>query len=272
MKRWMPTVPTAISIVSLVVALLALSGVGGAAVHALKSVGSTHTVTIVRQASAPAAQGTRGPRGPRGKRGLRGKRGPRGFRGPAGAKGATGARGATGLLGALNDVIGRPCTTSSAVRNGTVAAVNFYSVTPPADPSTAFGTGGGSGQASFSLVCEVPDRFEPNDSQQAAVVVPYSTGTMFGDGYYVAATIQPAGNDDWYQLGTATDHAALTRISFGDTTAHPASAQISVDGGAFVPLPSGCYTPSAGNIVRIKVTDPFSSGYNFQAYRSGTCP
>ena len=54
------------------------------------------------------------------------------------------------------------------------------------------GGGSGSGQASFGLVCEVPDHFEPNDTQGAPKVVPYTTGGLFTDGYYVSATIQPA--------------------------------------------------------------------------------
>jgi Collagen triple helix repeat (20 copies) len=273
MKRWLPTVPTAISIVSLVIALLALSGVGGAAVHAVKSVGSTHTVKVVKQSAASASRGSRGPRGPRGRRGLRGKTGPRGARGPTGLKGATGttgARGATGLLGALNDLYGRPCTTVGSVRSGTSVIFLYYDATPNTNPGP-FGSGNGNGQSNLGVLCAVADQFEPNDTQPTAQVVPYSMPDAGGDGYYVSATIRPAGNEDWYQIGTVADPALLKQIYFSDATTHPASAEISADGGPFTTLPRGCYTLAAGNIYLIRVFDTFASAYNIRAMRGSAC-
>ena len=259
-----------IAYVALLFALTSTSYAAATKLLPANSVGSKQVINhSLLKKDFKSAQLPRGPRGARGPQGTSGARGATGTQGPRGIVGAKGDKGDTGLLGALNDLGGRPCTTTGAVRDGTTAIALAYDATPPNDPT--FGAGG-SGQAGLAVTCEVADSFEPNDSQQTARVVDFFTsGLGVTDGYCVSATIQPAGNDDWYQFGTSADHGLLTRILFFDPTTHPVSAEISVDGLGFTPLTRGCTELATGNVYVIHVSDTFVSGYRLQGFRSGGC-
>ena len=260
-----------IAYVALLFALTSTSYAAATKLLPANSVGSKQVINhSLLKKDFKSAQLPRGPRGARGPQGTSGARGATGTQGPQGIQGAKGDKGDTGLLGALSELGGRPCTTTGAVRDGTTAISLAYNATPSNDP--VLGGLRGSGQAPLAVTCEVADRFEPNDSQQTASVVDFFTsGIGLNDGYYVSATIQPAGNDDWYQFGTLADHGLLTRIEFFDQTTHPASAEISVDGLGFTPLTPGCMELPTGNVYRIHVSNTFVSGYFLQGFRSGGC-
>jgi hypothetical protein len=167
--------------------------------------GTIQTVDI----SAAAKRALKGNRGARGPAGMPGPQGPIGPQGAQGVQGAQGSQGVPGDPLASYDVLqGIPCQITDGA-TGVVAVQYSYEAQAgytPGDPYPVPFTG--SGAYPLQIWCVTTDRWEENDSRAAAADVSDSYSAAIG--WYVGATILPAGDDDWYKLpATTLDHFPL---------------------------------------------------------------
>ena len=129
--------------------------------------------------------------------GATGPQGPAGAKGDTGPIGAQGAQGPTGVVGSLNDLVGLPCRLPGGAQGTTVVTVYPY----PAGSGSASGTASGAG--GFATVCVTKDGFEPNDELADATDATAFKPAQSNDWWYVAGTLFPAGDEDWYVLRNA---------------------------------------------------------------------
>lgn len=133
--------------------------------------------------------------------------------GPQGPQGDQGPKGDPGTVGSIDQLNGTPCTRQG--RNGTLSI------------------GSDSNGFTLTLACLTLDNFEPNDTRATESVIAPTN---------LAATIYPAGDEDWY----AVPHASLMSISFSPASGADATLEVYRDGalvqtthGGFVPTPPG---------------------------------
>jgi hypothetical protein len=94
---------------------------------------------------------------------------------------------------------------------------------------------------------------------------------------HISGSIYPAGQEDWYAIGSASAKVTLGRIYNHDLSTHPESFDVYVDGSLTPAVPNvmslSCYSAPAGShYYEIKVHDTFATTYGpIIGYTSGTC-
>jgi hypothetical protein len=176
--------PSPAMVVACLSLTIALSGVGYAAVTLPRnSVGTAQlkanavSSAKVKDRSLKAidfgsGQLPAGAPGPAGPAGSAGPPGPAGAQGPKGDRGERGAAG--GPLESLNDLDGTPCTFDGQTGETSLAM-------------------SASDYGAVSIVCVTPDEFEPNETREAARVIPASEPWWL-------ASLFPSDDQDWFKL------------------------------------------------------------------------
>lgn len=223
--------------VALLALFLALGGTSYAAANLIDGSqikpNSIPKIRLTRGALA-SLHGAKGARGIPGAEGPQGPPGATGLPGSPGAKGDRGPAGRRGPLGALEDVSGIPCSAGG----GTGAAEVLYSSEGPSNPLGA--DPDGSAQWESFITCVRKDDLESNNTEATA-----TNATNFVDAFgsrWVAATVFPASDDDWYVL-----HGRDLSDGFVDLYAGQATTLIDVKlDGAQVATGVSTFDPPAG--------------------------
>jgi hypothetical protein len=182
-----------------------------------------------------ALHGAKGARGVPGAQGPQGAQGPKGATGSAGPKGDRGPTGRRGPLGSLEDVSGIPCSPGG----GAGAAEVIYGSGGPSNPDGD--DPDGSAQWQTFIACVQKDDLENNDTEATA-----TDATNFVDDFdlrWVAATVFPASDDDWYVLHGVDLSDGVIDLYTGRTDT---LMDVKMDG-TQVATGVATYTPEAGS-------------------------